>query len=1217
MKKLFILIFTCFIYIFNLAQSLPSNENYRYSRTYLEPVINENSSAKQIQNIEYFNGLGKVKQKISIKSTPLENDLVELFGYDGLGRIIKNYLPVPKNTLNGNIQPIDENEINSFYNSSNPYYEKELESYSSNKLLQRSFPGQDWIKNGGHTIRNNSDLNKLIDAVKKFVVVTNYDSVNKIYISTVAEDGNYLDGELYKNSKINEDSSIEYIFRNDLQQNLLVRKNSGLNLIDTYYIYNEHGLLSFVIPALALKESSINSVTLDNLCYQYRYDEKNRLVEKKIPGKGWEYFVYDQQNRVVLTQDANLISTTNNFGKRGWLFSKYDKFGRVVYSGFFANSASRVSMQNALNSMSANYLNNEKRSDTSFSLNGIDVYYTKEAFPTGSMTLLGVNYYDTYPPLPSGVTLPNSIITADQVVLPQNGSQSTKSLQTASYSKNIEDDNWTKSFVWYNMKGKVLGGLTLNHIGGYSKVENKLNFLGAVVESYKYHKRLANDPEIVIKKTFEYDAQQRLIKGTHKINNETEEILFQNNYSELSQLKTKKVGGTNPLLPLQTIDYKYNIRGWLTDINNPKELGDDLFGYTINYNKVEGLEVPHSDYLNHKVKPKYNGNIAEVLWKTLTQENEPLKKYGYVYDGVDKLLAGFFQKAGAETLQEYYEKIDYDVNGNITNLKRSSNSISPNTTGLVIDNLEYDYVGNRLIKISDNSTSINEGYPALASPNIITYDSNGNMLSQLDKGISAIKYNFLDLPYKVTQNSKVADYLYRADGTKLSKKIGDIETSYLDEFQYKSTRPSEAGIGGGDIVTIDPNETPEIKLRIIPTSEGYYDYLSKMYVYHYKDQIGNIRLSYTDSNKDGIIQPRQYRQVQCYGSGVDQMCIDYFKPGEIVEVNDYYPFGLLHNYNFTSQNAYQYKFQEQELQENGWYSFKWRNYMPDTGRFFNIDPLSEKYAYQSHYNFSENRVVNARELEGLESIDIQWSDRDPYHGDFWNAIHFNWSISFRGGGDSNDNREDSQGPRNKNLEVGMLEHVDMDYGAHFENAWNSELNNAFGTMAEYLKPMAQILQNIGEFTGTSVMQRLDGYMNEGDNYYNSYNKVFDSDASLTSDLISAPFILMGGGEGSAGVKYVKAESAALKTLISTEIGAQAPTKVSAFRELLKSDGLMYISESIDVLIHNGKRYIMDGHHRIEAAILENAPLEIRELNRAKAMEKYPDKVKQVEQGLFD
>ncbi|MFP8894487.1 MULTISPECIES: hypothetical protein [Chryseobacterium] len=40
------------------------------------------------------------------------------------------------------------------------------------------------------------------------------------------------------------------------------------------------------------------------------------------------------------------------------------------------------------------------------------------------------------------------------------------------------------------------------------------------------------------------------------------------------------------------------------------------------------------------------------------------------------------------------------------------------------------------------------------------------------------------------------------------------------------------------------------------------------------------------------------------------------------------------------------------------------------GRFFNVDPLSEKYAYQSHYNFSENRVVDGRELEGLEFVPL-------------------------------------------------------------------------------------------------------------------------------------------------------------------------------------------------------------------------------------------------------
>ena len=42
--------------------------------------------------------------------------------------------------------------------------------------------------------------------------------------------------------------------------------------------------------------------------------------------------------------------------------------------------------------------------------------------------------------------------------------------------------------------------------------------------------------------------------------------------------------------------------------------------------------------------------------------------------------------------------------------------------------------------------------------------------------------------------------------------------------------------------------------------------------------------------------------------------------------------------------------------------------MPDIGRFFNVDPLSERYEYQSHYNFSENRVIDGFELEGLEVV---------------------------------------------------------------------------------------------------------------------------------------------------------------------------------------------------------------------------------------------------------
>ncbi|MCY0979410.1 hypothetical protein OUO26_18895, partial [Chryseobacterium sp. CY350] len=79
----------------------------------------------------------------------------------------------------------------------------------------------------------------------------------------------------------------------------------------------------------------------------------------------------------------------------------------------------------------------------------------------------------------------------------------------------------------------------------------------------------------------------------------------------------------------------------MTQINDPANLGIDLFGYKIKYNQVGGLENANTDFMDLKVKPKFNGNIAEVDWRTATEENEPLKRYGYVYDNLNRLSAGF------------------------------------------------------------------------------------------------------------------------------------------------------------------------------------------------------------------------------------------------------------------------------------------------------------------------------------------------------------------------------------------------------------------------------------------------------------------------------------------------------------------------------------------------------------------------------------------------
>lgn len=952
MKKTAFLYFL-FVVQLVLGQTPTASENYVYTKQYLSA-----DGSKKAETIQYFDGLGRPKQMISVKATPQGKDLVVPFEYDLLGRQSREILPVPMSTTNLGIQSVSETTANSYYGVANAYTEKKMEASPLARIQEVANPGTAWAMNTGHTRKFVQDVNKG-DQVKKYSVTNGWNQKTTLLpIPTVSF---YGDSQLGKSAVEDEDGNKTIEFTNSLGQTILVRKVLSANVFaDTYYVYNDYGHLLYVISPEADKTISNNgnAITqniLDNLCYQYRYDSKNRLVEKQLPGKGKEYMVYDLQGRLVAYQDANQRVD----GK--WLFTRYDKFGRTVYTGTFLNSGDRLQQQA---SADAKGLNNEARTTASFTQNGKEFFYTNTAYPSGTITVLSVNYYDTYPGTRFSNTLiqPNSIL--GQATLSVNTAfdvngvksiRSIKSLPTASMVKNLEDDAWTSTHIWYDTQTRAIGSHTINHLGGYTKTETELDFSGIPLQTKTLHKKLVTDTEKIILETFTYDSQNRLKMHKHKIDNNPEEILSQNEYNELSQLISKKVGGTNAAAPLQTIDYAYNIRGWMTQINDPTNLGSDLFGYKIKFNEVEGLQTPDTSDTDLKVLPKYNGNIAEVDWKSAAQSNETLKRYGYVYDGMNRLLAGFYQNSDNPSLREYYEKATYDLNGNIKTMKRTAQRMG--STALLIDNLTYQYenagASNRLQKITD-AVTIAQGYPYKATPVNIGYDSNGNITAYQDKGISGIQYNILNLPKQITQNSVVTSYTYRADGVKVKKLFGTVETQYLDGFQYKYTEPWE-----------DPNGTmtsAEMKLRIIPTAEGYYDALRKMYFYSYQDHLGNVRLNYADADGNGVVTG-DITVSNCTPDG--QICEVYIITGETEGVANYYPFGMLHNNTAANfDNAYQYKYNGKELQETGMYDYGWRQYMPDIGRWNGMDQLAESYQSTSPYGYVMNNPVMLKDPDG-------------------------------------------------------------------------------------------------------------------------------------------------------------------------------------------------------------------------------------------------------------
>ncbi|APD07415.1 hypothetical protein UJ101_01908 [Flavobacteriaceae bacterium UJ101] len=894
-----------------------SNQNYIYVQEPLEGVSSVTMSTKKVHSIQYFDGLGRPMQNISINASPNGKDIVTPVVYDEFGRQVKDYLPYGSSQNTGayieNTTAITgvENYYSTHYSDISPFSEKELEASPLNRVLKQAAPGEVWKKGSGHEIEFNYQTNRA-NEVRRFDV-----NLGSGYVPSLQSNNYYGAGQLYKTITKDEnhgsDSGNKHTIEEfkDKEGRVVLKRtydDTGAKL-DTYYVYDIYGNLTYVLPPKLSKQSTINQELLTKLGYQYQYDERNRLVEKQLPGKAREYLVYDKQDRLVATQDGNLEKD------KIWIFTKYDQFGRVLYTGKTIGS-DRGNVQSRVN---AKEKNNEISG--SFSQDGITVPYTNSsAYPTNITELLTVNIYDHYPKNGSS-SVPNSI--EEQELITASTTPNLKGLNTVTYTRVLPNggirEGWQKVYTYYDLKSRAVRIYSKNHMEGYTISDSKLDFRGKPEYTKMVHKGTSDTSEQTTITYFTYDHAERLVKTEQQdTGNGVKITLAENSYDELGQLQSKKVGNN-----LQEVDYKYNIRGWLTDINNVDKLEKDLFSFKIHY---ENVQTP--DHVVSGIKPLYNGNISETFWKTANSGNTQ-RGYAYNYDVLNRIKNGYYLKNGQAPGFYNVTGITYDENGNIETLNRNGTS---DASEVLIDQLSYVYdAGNRLLKVSDGSNNTHGFKDGNTDGNDYEYDVNGNMIVDKNKGISKIEYNFLNLPEKVFfEDGGRIEYVYDANGTKLQKRIilannqQLTTTDYLDGYQY---------VDG--------------KLEFYPHAEGYVNMKSGIpeYVYNYTDHLGNVRVSYV--NEDG--------------------------KAKIVEESNYYPFGLKHNgYNTVIDpiaEKYKYGYQGQELQDEldlNWSSFKWRNADPAIGRFMSIDPLAEKYTYNSPYAFSENKLGLGNELEGLE-----------------------------------------------------------------------------------------------------------------------------------------------------------------------------------------------------------------------------------------------------------
>ncbi len=405
--------------------------------------------------------------------------------------------------------------------------------------------------------------------------------------------------------------------------------------------------------------------------------------------------------------------------------------------------------------------------------------------------------------------------------------------------------------------------------------------------------------------TYTYDHADRISKVQHSLGS-TSITLYDATYDNFGRLLTKQYHGTST----NKLTYAYNLRSWLTGISGTR------FTQNLYYNTGVGTA-------------KYNGSISSMTWKSGNEST--VRGYKFTYDGLDRVLnATYGETASISTnANRFSENVTgYDKNGNIKSLQRYGQT-GASAYGL-IDNLTFTLNGNQLSRVDDavmasaygGGFELKDGVKQVGE---YTYDANGNLTKDLNKGITDIQYNCLNLPSAVTfSDGSTITYVYAADGTKLRTvhKIGGATTTtdYCGNVVYENGAQ-----------------------KLLITEEGYITLSDNKYYYYLKDHQGNNRVVINQS-------------------------------GAVEETNHYYLFGGVFA-SSTSTQPYKYNSKEYDTKKGlNWYDYGARHYDAVLGRFMTVDPLAEKYYSESLYTYCYSNPINCIDPNGKDGIYIAFPD---------------------------------------------------------------------------------------------------------------------------------------------------------------------------------------------------------------------------------------------------
>jgi RHS repeat-associated protein len=901
------------------AQAPLSTENFIRTWDALAPVQNAISLiARPVKDVkqttQYIDGFGRPMQTV-IKQGSLETstnqlaDVVSTNVYDEHGREQFQYLPFVANGAGGNINIADglykTNALvqqqafclGQYPNESHFYSKTNFEPSPLNRTTNRYAPGSSWAgsETAAPLLQRNVQmkyfLNSPADDVKIWTVYNDPVIGN---FGTYTTNASYNAGELYKNISIDEHKQQVIEFK-DKEGRVILKKvqltaaddnGAGANTqgwLSTYYIYDNWNNLRCVIQPEGVKklfESNWQLANNDPLayntllaeqCFRYEYDQRNRMIVKKVPGAGAVYMVYDNRDRLILTQDANMRAGSNI----KWMYTRYDELNRPIATGLWPSALSQQQhASNAANNLNYPVLSGQEELTQTF----YDNYAWMGTITTGMQASYD-NSFDTHFQQASNDTWPYP-----QANVP---SSQVKSMVTGSKTKVLGSNTYLYSVVFYDDEGRTIQSQSTNITGGVDVITTQYSWAGLpLVMVNKQSNAIGTVQTTVAVTQLTYDDLWRVVKTQKKLSHSqvnggamaAYKTIAENKYNKLGQIVNRTLGtkASNTAQPLAKLTMEYNIRGWLTAINknfvtasSTMQNTDEYFGMQLGYDK---------DGFGSFTKKQYNGNIAGNIWRSLGDGVG--RKYDYDYDAANRLLkADFTQHNGTgfainaninfniKMGDGVNPNLAYDYNGNIKQMQQWGLKLNYSER---IDKLAYNYIPstNKLLNVidddNDHTTRLgdfraSEFYQQTVPVKLVTtadydYDANGNLKKDLNKNIVSITYNHLNLAENIKINDGKTDkggnptystitYTYDAIGNKLRKLVDE---SFGDYFVSKTTTYLSGLQYLDNVLQFIPHEEGRIRLK---PAQGTTP-ASIEYDYMLKDHLGNVRAVVTEETKE-------------------------------------------------------------------------------------------------------------------------------------------------------------------------------------------------------------------------------------------------------------------------------------------------------------------------------------------------------------------------------